>query len=64
MALNIHHLIHLQALGHLMGNKNYRRLDFQAVDGLDMLANPLKLAKSRNGNLLTSSADRFGIKYL
>jgi GTP-binding protein len=34
MTPHIHHLIHLQALGHLMRDKNHRHLALEAVDGL------------------------------
>ena len=34
MAPHIHDLIHLQALGHLVRDKNHRHLAFEPVDGL------------------------------
>ena len=34
MLPHIHHLIHLQALGHLVRDKNHRHLALEAVDGL------------------------------
>ena len=34
MLLHIHHLIHLQALGHLVRDKNHRHLALDPVDGL------------------------------
>ena len=34
MLPHIHHLIHLQALGHLVRDKNHRHLAFEPVDGL------------------------------
>ncbi len=34
MLPHIHHLIHLQALGHLVGDKDHRHLALEPVDGL------------------------------
>ena len=34
MLPHIHHLIHLQALGHLVRDKNHRHLALESVDGL------------------------------
>lgn len=34
MLPHIHHLIHLQALGHLVGNKNHRHLALEPIDRL------------------------------